>query len=227
MNETRIYYAQVDDLFDKDLFLKAYNSVSEYRQKKIDLLTCEKDKILSLGAGLLLKKALEDCDIVEKNLVYAQNAFGKPYLPEYQNLNFNLSHSENFVMCAVSGSAVGCDVEKIDDKDFRLAKRFFHENEYKKIFENKNYAVQQELFFDYWTLKESFIKTIGKGLHQNLNSFFINLESKKDEQFLMNFENKIYYLRLFDFCNGYKFACCSDNDLKKCDIVCVKDFHYI
>ena len=55
----KLAYCNVENLDLK----KAYNLVSRNRQEKIDFYRFEKDKKLSAGAYLLLKKLLSDANI--------------------------------------------------------------------------------------------------------------------------------------------------------------------
>jgi 4'-phosphopantetheinyl transferase len=96
-------------------------------------------------------------------------AFGKPelksgsYLPE---LSFNLSHSENIALFAIASEAhVGIDVEHIryDMEIGPLASRFFSEKEILAL-ERVKGEKQKNVFFQFWTRKEAFLKATGKGL---------------------------------------------------------------
>ena len=59
---------------------------------------------------------------------YLQN--GKPRLLKYLNFFYNISHSGDYAICAVSDSEVGVDIQKIRKPDMRIAKRYFTEDEY-------------------------------------------------------------------------------------------------
>jgi 4'-phosphopantetheinyl transferase len=94
----------------------------------------------------------------------------KPSLKNHNNIHFNISHSGDWVVCAVSAKEVGIDVEKIRETNFKIARRFFSNDEVKHLFAlPKNQ--QLEYFFDLWTLKESYLKMLGSGLTKPLSSF--------------------------------------------------------
>lgn len=63
---------------------------------------------------------------------------------------------------------VGIDVEEVRVFDLCMAKQLFTEFEYWEILaaENKSLAC-----FDIWTMKESYVKALGKGLAIPLDSF--------------------------------------------------------
>ena len=51
-----------------------------------------------------------------------------------------------------------------------IAKRYFHITEFNALLDCDP-SVRLSRFFDLWTLKESYIKAVGKGLHLPLDSF--------------------------------------------------------
>lgn len=106
-------------------------------------------------------KSLKDIDL-EKNV------YGKPYLPKYPSIQFNISHSGKYVVCAVHNQKVGIDVERVLAFDLSLAKHLFTTDENHAInrSRNKNHAC-----YEIWTLKESYTKAIGMGLAMPLPTF--------------------------------------------------------
>ena len=158
------------------------DELSSYRREKALKFKNEVGRALSIGAGTVLKKALAKYSIDEKKAKYSLLKNGKPYLPDYPDIHFNLSHSHDRVMCiCTKGMRVGCDVEMVKGGKLKVAERFFTEYEKKRLrslkdeqgadggeAENKN---ADELFFRLWTLKESFIKCTGEGLERAIDSF--------------------------------------------------------
>jgi 4'-phosphopantetheinyl transferase len=89
------------------------------------------------------------------------------------DLRFNLSHTPGLIACAVTvGREVGVDVEFI-------GRRLMHDNIPERFFSTREVAdlralpaaEQAVVFFDYWTLKESYIKARGLGLALPLGQF--------------------------------------------------------
>ena len=106
---------------------------------------------------------------------------GKPYLPDYPHLIFNLSHSDNLAVlglayCPHGNCEIGVDLEKISaDRDhMSIAERFFHPEEFTAINLSADRACK---FTEIWTKKESYLKMLGTGLKTPLNSFSV-LEDK-------------------------------------------------
>lgn len=80
---------------------------------------------------------------------------GKPFYCGVENVFFNISHSGDYVVCAVSDREIGIDIEKRAKARMEVAGRFFHGEEVaqlKMLEEDK----QDQLFFNSWSVKESF-----------------------------------------------------------------------
>jgi len=110
-----------------------------------------------------------------QSLNFSTNKHGKPFLVGLPDIHFNLSHSHGVAVCALCrNAAVGVDVEDVGrHTDFSIAKRFFSSFEAELVSRAPD-AEKRKLFFDIWTLKEAYIKAIGKGLSIPLNSFSFN-----------------------------------------------------
>ena len=117
---TRIYIASVEGLKGEVLFKKFYEKMPDYRRKKIDSCADEKERRLSLGAGILLSFAVLNAGYSESELEYGYRESGMPFFKNEPNLFFSLSKSEEKVMCAVSSDPIGVDVEFVRDsgKDY-------------------------------------------------------------------------------------------------------------
>ena len=96
-----------------------------------------------------------------KAILFDKTASGKPVLKNFPNIHFNLSHSEDIALCAISNTPVGIDVEYLDKniEYLNISKRFFSPAE---IINNKLD------FFKLWTQKEAYLKSQGKGLSAGL-----------------------------------------------------------
>ncbi|MBQ8980828.1 MAG: 4'-phosphopantetheinyl transferase superfamily protein [Eubacterium sp.] len=168
MNTVKIFYLNCDALCDKVLFDKNYRAASAERKLKIDRLRFDSDKRLALGADILIKRALGE--LAREQI--KTNDFGKPYI-ENCAVRFNLSHSGSIAMIAISDTEVGCDVQKTEEAPLKVAQRYFCESEQNLINESNDKA---KMFFRLWTLKESYIKMLGKGLSEPLDSFAVRFD---------------------------------------------------
>lgn len=163
--KTIAYYSDTAALDDPALYYSLYETMPDYRRRKIDKFLFMKDKQLSMGVELLLRHALEELGEDMRDIDLVKN--GKPVL-RGSDVHFNLSHSEYKVMCCVSDSDVGCDVEMVQPIDLDIAKRYFFRSEYRAI-EAAEDEERYDLFYRYWTLKESFMKVTGLGFELPLD----------------------------------------------------------
>lgn len=111
---------------------------------------------------------------------FQSNANGKPQLAgnAANGLEFNLSHSHGWVVCAVSRElAVGVDVECCDaQRDFmRLAHRYFLPAEVAALEARKGES-QRELFYELWTLKEAWSKFRGGNIGTAMGAVGFDLD---------------------------------------------------
>lgn len=104
------------------------------------------------------------------------NAYGRPELaPGFaaHDLRFNISHTRGLIALAVTrGRAIGVDVENtaVREAPLGVAEHFFAPAE---VAELSALAPDRrpDRFFDYWTLKEAYIKARGMGLSLPLDRF--------------------------------------------------------
>ena len=122
-------------------------SVSEVQKTKALKFKNEPDQIRSLASSYLMTK------LSKEPLQF--NDMGKPF---YQNgPYFNVSHSGQYIVMAVSNKEVGVDIEENNDKDMSALIRIFNEAEAKMIKEHAD-------FYYLWCAKESLIKCIGSSV---------------------------------------------------------------
>lgn len=202
---TKVYIASIKDLEDEQVFQSLYQTVSKERQKKIDRLRFSKDKRLSLAAEVLLGKALKLNGIDNFTLEADEN--GKPYLKEISGLKFNLSHSEERVMCVISEKEVGCDVEWMKKPNYKMAEYFLTKEEITML-NRSNSEEKQVMFYRFWTLKESFMKAVGLGMKIPLKDFRFSFEGDTVSVH-QNINQQTYYLKEIDLKDGYRYAICS------------------
>ncbi len=107
-----------------------------------------------------------------REIEITRNRYGKPYLKNEGNIHFNVSHSGSWAVGAVDSFPVGIDVERIRPVNLEIAERFFAWQEYEELLK-KDYPERLDYFFELWTLKESYIKAVGRGLSVPLGSFSV------------------------------------------------------
>ena len=163
-----VYVADITGLPDPLGTSQVMEGLSEERRQKIVRYKQSEGRRQSLGAGLLLRQALARHGTQETGVYIGEN--GKP---EVKGICFNLSHSHNMVVCAISKKTVGCDLEKEESSEKeKIAERFFHGTETAYL---KN---RKDEFFRLWTMKESYVKMTGEGLRLPLDQFEIRFEER-------------------------------------------------
>lgn len=123
---------------------------TQRRSKTLRLKTAER-RAQSAGAGLLLRHVFGDVE-------YTYGTNEKPYLADRDDLFFSLSHSDRYVVCAVSDSEVGIDVEPVSPIRPAVVRRCFTPEEREWIGDDP------ERFIRLWTMKEAYMKLTGTGL---------------------------------------------------------------
>lgn len=99
-------------------------------------------------------------------------------------LRFNLSHTEGMIVCAVClDHDLGVDVEYIERNTdtLAIADRYFSPSEVQELFSLGDDKSKRSRFFDYWTLKESYIKAWGLGLAIPLDHFSFHIGHSDDK----------------------------------------------
>ncbi|MBR7796320.1 4'-phosphopantetheinyl transferase superfamily protein [Agaribacter marinus] len=176
------------------------------KQKRINRFKFVKDAERSLVAELLIRYLLNIKGFTNGEIHFQLNPSGKPFLQNVPNIAFNLSHSENWVVCALDKTPVGIDVEHVQSIDLQLANQFFTDVECHYIFSNS--SAQLDRFYEIWTMKESYIKARGHGLSIPLDSFSITALNNKFKIEVHNTISK-YNVKLMTVDPKYKLALCS------------------
>ena len=140
--------------------------LSDYRKEKLCGIHNVQLRRQMLTAELLLNRAVKN--------VYPQISFplhieatksGKPYLIE-PPLFFNLSHSSDYVACAIADFEIGLDIQNIRPVSMPLARRFFSKEELRKLQASEH---PDKVFTLLWSLRESYWKATGRGIAGDMN----------------------------------------------------------
>jgi 4'-phosphopantetheinyl transferase len=104
------------------------------------------------------------------SLRFTTTRYGRPELSGASTLSFNVSHSGSHALIAMSNARrVGIDIERIDPAiDWQaLAGLVCTEDEWQAL-SAEHAPRQQQRFFRCWTAKEAVLKTLGRGITENL-----------------------------------------------------------
>ncbi|MCF7791744.1 MAG: 4'-phosphopantetheinyl transferase superfamily protein [Victivallales bacterium] len=185
-----------------------YRKLNAFEQQLVNQYKFDKCRAIEAISILLKKFVIEKIFNLKKYRIIKNN-YGKPYIENYYDNYFNVSHSENHVVSAVSEVEIGVDIEFV--KPFRdfidIAKRFFSINEYTYLTSIKNEKEQIEVFYKIWTKKESFIKAIGQGVSLGLDKFDVPLNIS-DGNILNYMGSKWYFTEVKSFDRLFPAAIC-------------------
>ncbi len=165
-----------------EVYFEELESLNYFRKKEILKKININDRKRSLAGDLLIKTYLSKIyGIKKEEIVIKKGEHGKPYVLNVP-AHFNISHSGNYVVVAISDKPIGIDLEIIEDFSAILAKKLFNEDELKYIsqigYSNKK-SVMQQRFYEIWTAKEAYLKYLGLGISGGVNSLSFSLCNSK------------------------------------------------
>lgn len=173
-----IYILKLNKDLPRDDFEKLLGFVSQEKKERLLRFHRYEDAQRSLLGDILARYIIcNRLKVNNRDLVFSTNDFGKPILEEPRGIHFNISHSGNWVACAVDDNSVGIDIEVIKPIDFKIGERFFTGDEYLLLL-NQPEELRLKYFYIVWTFKESYIKAEGKGLSIPLNSFNMKINNQ-------------------------------------------------
>ena len=199
---------------------KAFEQLKPELLKLLPEETCQKvnafarsnDVQRSLLGELLARHLL--CKATGESLpdkAFTTGEKGKPAHDGFRGIHFNITHSGEWIAVALSSACVGVDVEKMRKIPDGVARRFFSEAENEWLDSAKTEAERKDIFFTLWTLKESFLKAIGKGLTKSLSSFTILQKGNNQFELEQDEETRDFKLCNFEFRDGYKLSACAED----------------
>jgi 4'-phosphopantetheinyl transferase len=217
------FVVDVEEEFPKYQFDGLLSLMDEERRKKILSFHFEVDRKRALLASALV---LYLADRFHANGCKAAalryNAYGKPYFSNDTLPFFNLSHSGRWVICVWSTREIGADVQEIKKIEQDIARRFFHPREYAFLVQRDEEEKQIQLFYQYWTLKESYIKYLGTGLSTPLDSFWFDIRDEEIKLHGDTVEEVNFFL--YDLDMAHKMAVCTkDNTVDSVEQVSLRE----
>ena len=174
-NEVHIWRASLD--LSKPLPENLLGTLSADELSRASRFRFEKDQRRFIGARGILRQILGA--YLQKpphSLQFLYGTNGKPVLANNDTFQFNLSHSENMVLYAITHNRnIGIDLERIreDVAIEQISSRFFSEAEIVSM-QQLTESKRNELFFQYWTRKEALIKATGVGLSVPIETFDVS-----------------------------------------------------
>ena len=161
-------YDDVNNIPD-GILNETFSLMPPERQKRALRYRYEIDRNLCILSYWLLLYGLKRDFGISKPPSFNYGENGKPYLVNYNDVFFNISHCKEGVVCAVSDTEVGVDIQNVMPFDMAVAKRVCTNNELEQLAVCQN---PERLFCRIWTIKESFIKQYGCSIADPLNTIY-------------------------------------------------------
>lgn len=180
--EVHVWYLLPQEISGTSLLAGYEELLTDKERARRDRYVFEPSRREYLLTRVLVKTVLSRyAPIAPKDWRFRANEYGRPEidLPEHRSLRFNLSNTRGLIACAVARDReIGIDVEDPDraGETLGIANHFFSAAEVRDL---NALPVEQRRarFFDYWTLKEAYIKARGMGMSLPLAQFSFVFEA--------------------------------------------------
>lgn len=187
-----LYLMNATPFLEESMLQTALPLVEQRRRERIMQMKDNKNRALSLAAGVLLSYAVnrrktEDetktCCPIQVNASQVLTVLsktdtgtspvipqtvrgtnGKPYLKDCGDIYFNLSHSGEYAVCVMADCEIGVDIQQYR-KNIKegVLKKVFHELE-KARYDACAEEEKETFFYRIWAAKEAYAKYTGEGL---------------------------------------------------------------
>ncbi|XP_039141721.1 L-aminoadipate-semialdehyde dehydrogenase-phosphopantetheinyl transferase-like isoform X5 [Dioscorea cayenensis subsp. rotundata] len=230
--EAHFWYMVPDEVNDESL-LDQYSEL---------LSSCERDNVFGmkdkrLWKGALLARALlrttlsryTRCEIISpRSLKFKKNKYGKPEV-DWQcdgqwvppSLHFNISHTSSLIACGVTLDVpIGIDLEekqrRLKSDILSFARRYFSTFEVEFLQAIADPENQRQEFVKLWTLKEAYVKALGRGFSAAPFSRF-TIQFRVSEYMKILIESQIFLAEhpflIVQLLNVYIKSLCQDDEI--------------
>ncbi|KAK2983255.1 hypothetical protein RJ640_023375 [Escallonia rubra] len=198
--ETHFWYVLPDEVKSEALLSKYRELLPQSEEKKVDSMCGDELRKGALLARALVRTTIAryqiNTEVSPRSLEFTTNIHGKPevrwqhsddWLPP--PLHFNISHTSSLVACGVTmDSPIGIDVEEkqraIKNNVLSFVRRYFSGHEVEHLSSILDPEVQRQEFLKLWTLKEAYVKALGRGFSASpFNTFTIRFGPAKEGSF--------------------------------------------
>lgn len=196
-----VFYGNINE-FNNDDCLHSLSEKEVFRSKQI-LLDIDKQRFI-ITRSLLKRLISIFLKVDTKEIEIRNNKNGKPFLANYQDLQFNVSHTNNiFVIAFVNGKNIGVDIEDQNRiLNISLLKDILFTPAELNIFNTIENNLKNDFIIHYWTTKESILKATGEGLSKPMNELEIaNLD-------------KNWFIESKNILDNYRVAIAIDRNVK-------------
>ncbi|KAL9428118.1 hypothetical protein AB3S75_030167 [Citrus x aurantiifolia] len=177
--ETHFWYVLPDEVKSESLLSQYSELLSPREKENLYHMQGDQFKKSALLARVLVRTTIAryqtNCQVNPRSLKFKKTIYGKPEV-DWENgdkwcpppLHFNISHTSSLVACGVTVNVpIGIDVEekqrRLKNKILAFAKRYFSPDEVKLLTAISDPEIQHQEFIKLWTLKEAYVKAVGRG----------------------------------------------------------------
>jgi 4'-phosphopantetheinyl transferase len=183
-SQIHLWLAFFDEITDPRLLGEYQRLLSREELQRQQRFYFERDRHRYLVTRAMVRTVLSKyADVGPRDWTFAVNPYGRPSIAAERaaplGLQFNVSHTDGLAIMGITrGRALGVDVENVRTQRaaVEFADRFFAPDEAAAL-RALPASEQPQRFFEYWTLKESYIKARGLGLSVPLDCFSFKLST--------------------------------------------------
>lgn len=188
-------------------------NIDAAKRERINGFQFQADRDRSLiGAVLSVTVLCRRLRRAKEDLIIDASPYGKPHVRGVRDFEFNIAHSGCWVVCGAGPGRLGVDVEEIGEADAGFAERYFTPYE-TELLRTSDAASRKRLFYSIWTLKESYIKALGKGLAEPLEGFSLRFQSQGIRAVSEDGDTGFRFRLFPNMDPDYSFAMCGEHPL--------------
>ena len=213
----KIFVYKIDEN-NADILLDKMSLLSLKEKEYVCRYKYVKDQLRSLAGRLMLFAFADrytDDSFMEINHISGTDEFvkenmsditidvdenGKGRIENRDGLFFNISHSKDYCVLALSDKEIGIDIQEIKPLKADVPKRFFTDIDNEYIDQSEEGRIER--FTKVWSAKESFAKLTGKGIGEGFATFYEDFDRMVIID-LKNGEEKAK-LKCYEIDKGYK-----------------------
>ena len=167
----KIYLINGIDTFDESFIETCLSFFPKWRSDKMLKYKFLNGRVQCTVAYLLLIYALREEGVFVDMPEFSYGEHGKPFLKNYPDWYFNISHCKNAVCCVLSREDVGVDIEEIKEYKESLAAYISNDEELSLLHNSDN---QADDFYKLWTQKEAVFKMLGSGITKDIKNILVH-----------------------------------------------------
>lgn len=183
-----IYLLENPNAFSRKFLSEKFEIMPIERKQKANRYRNEIDRKLCILAYSLLMDGLFKEYEIKDSVRFIYNEYGKPFLKDYPEVFFNLSHCRYGVVCGISNKPIGVDIQDIQKFNIDVTQRVCNETELNFILNSKNKDLE---FCKLWAAKEAVIKKTGTSISADLKQIdTLNVKEIKTTKFFTAMESR-------------------------------------